>query len=290
MPPALVLTTASKANLTGGAFADTMVVNANDSLNVITYPLSNPNIAEAFLYQLWAGDSDSVMEGEIYYTRPDSTHDQINGYRFQVPALTPGGAGNTASFDIIQGGVQIPVFPNDTATIKVSGSSGDDALVSFLILYNNAPGLGPAQFMSWNQVQSLRKSNVGIKWGPTASGTAGAYGTGRAINADDNRFHANSWYALLGLTVQTQVSTIAFIGPPWGGQRIGMPVGALGLYRSSMWFVDQSIQLNNLPIIPFFHQADSGNVLGYVADLEASTTPVVDLNLVELSGAPVPGQ
>lgn len=289
MPPALVLTSASKANLAGGAFADSLTANSGDTLNVITYPLSSPDVADAWLYQLWAGDSDSVMEGEIFYTRPDSTHDQINGYRFQVPAITPGGAGNTASFDIIRGGVKIPVFPNDSATIKVTGTAADDALVSYLILYNNAPGLGPAQFMSWNQVQNLRKSNVGINWGPTASGTPGAYGTNRALNADDNRFHANAWYAILGVGVQTQVSTIGLLGPPWGGQRIGLPVGALFL-NSNMWFVEQSIALNNLPIIPYFHQADSGNILGQVADLEASTQPKADWNLVELSAAPVPGQ
>jgi hypothetical protein len=279
MPPVAVLTTASKANLTGGTFADSLTANSGDSLSVANYTSGGARIVAA-----WAIDSDSVMEGEMYYTRPESTHDTQNGFRFEVPAAALGGAATNAAFNIMGSGVEIPQFVNDLLTIKVSGSASDDAVVSFLSLYDDLPGAGPAQFTSWDRVKALRKSNVGINLLAVASATPGAYGAARAITTDDNRFHANTYYALLGWTVQTQVTTISFIGPPWGGQRIGGPAGALYL-NTSTYFKDLSEQ-HGLPLIPFFNQADAANISCYVADGEASTSPKIDLNLVELTGMP----
>ncbi len=280
MPPCLILTTASKANTTGGTFADSLVANSGDSLNVASYNTGGARIGE-----MWGIDSDSVAEGELIYTRPDSTHDQQNGYRFEIPALALGGAASNAAFNILPGGFDIPVFVNDTASVKVTSTAGDDVLVSWLTEYDDLPGVGDAQFASWAQIQNLRKSNVGMNQLPVASGTPGAYGATRALNADDSRYHANSWYALLGCTVQTQVTTISLTGPPWGGQRIGLPAGALFL-NSNTYFIEQSLKRGK-PLIPFFHQADAGNILCQVADGEASTSPKVDWNMIELTQKPV---
>lgn len=279
MPPVAVLTTASKANLTGGTFADSLTANSGDSLTVNSFTNGGAKVVAG-----WGIDSDSVMEGELYYTRPESTHDTQNGFRFEIPAVSLGGAATNAAFNIFGSGIEIPVFVNDTATIKVSGTAADDAVVSFLTLYDDLPGAGPAQFTTWDRVQALRKSNVGINLQAVASATPGAYGASRAITTDDNRFHANTYYALLGWTVQTQVTTISFVGPPWGGQRIGGPAGAPYL-NSSTWFKDLSAA-HGLPLIPYFNQADAANIFCYVADGEASTSPKIDLNLVELTQAP----
>jgi hypothetical protein len=279
MPHAIVLSSASKANLTGGTFADTLVANTGDSLSVASYLDGG-----ARLIEMWGIDSDSVAEGELLYTRPDSTHDQSNGFRFQIPAVALGGAATNAAFNILPGSLEIPVFLNDAATIKISGTAADDVLVTWLTEYDDLPGVGQAQFASWEQVKAMRKSNVGFANLPVASATPGAYGADRAINADDTRYHANTYYAILGLTCQTQVTTVSLKGPAWGGQRIGLPSGSLFL-NSNMWFVDQTLKRNR-PLIPFFHSADVGNVIINVADGEASTSPHLDWNMVELTGKP----
>lgn len=279
MPHAIVLSSASKANTTGGTFADTLVANTGDSLSVASYLNGGARIIEA-----WAIDSDSVAEGEWIYTRPDSTHDQQNGFRFEIPSIALGGAATNAAFNVLPGALEIPVFLNDAATIKVTTTAADDVLVSWVTEYDDLPGVGQAQFASWEQVKGLRKSNVGFNNLPVASATPGAYGADRAINADDTRYHANTYYAILGCTVQTQVTTIAMKGPAWGGQRIGLPAGSLFL-NSNMWFVDQTIKRGH-PYIPFFHSADVGNIIVNVADGEASTSPKVDWNCVELTGKP----
>jgi hypothetical protein len=156
-----------------------------------------------------------------------------------------------------------------------------------LTLYTDLPGVGAAQFTDMATVNSLRKSNFGFQQLPVASGTAGAWGAARALTADDNRFSAGTYYALLGCTVRTQVTSISLISTLWGGQRIGLPVGALDL-NSSEWFADLSMNLN-MPLIPYFGQADAANINVYVQDAATSTSPHVSWNVVELTGQPTPG-
>jgi hypothetical protein len=279
MPRAVVLTTQSKANLTGGTFADTLSANTNDSTSVVNY-----DSGEAWIREMWGIDSDSVMEGELIYTRPESTHDQSHGFRFMIPAIALGGAATNASFNILPGRDGIKVFKSDTGTINVSGTAADDVLVSYTIEYDDMPGV-QAVFASWDQVQSMRVSDLGLRCDAVASATPGAYGASRSFTADDSgRLHANTWYALLGASVQTQVTTISLLGADWGGQRIGFPAGALDL-NSNQWFLDQTVKWGR-PFIPCFNSNNAAGINVVVADGEASTSPKIDFRLVELSGKP----
>lgn len=279
MPPAAILTAASKSNTSGGTFADSLTANTSDSLTIPTYQTGRGRIVA-----LWCIDSDSVAEFEMYSTRTEGFHDTVNGYRFACPAAALGGAATNAAFTTFRDDLEIPVFPADTITIKVTSTAGDDVAVVFETVYDDLPGVGAAQFTDWSTVQSLYDGSVGIRWSPTASGTAGAWGASRAITADDNRFQGLKWYALLGAVPQTQITAAGFISNLWGGQRIGLPLGSLDL-NTSNWFVQRSKQ-HNMPLIPFFNQADAANILGYAMDAEASTTPAIDLNIVRLTGKP----
>jgi hypothetical protein len=138
---------------------------------------------------------------------------------------------------------------------------------------------------SWDQVQQLRYTTIGLACNAVASGTAGStYGTARAMNADDTRLIANTWYAILGATVQTTCLSVTLTGPDWGGQRIGFPAGALTT-DSATYFVDQSIKWN-LPMIPCFNSNNVGNVNVQVLDTVASTSPKIDFLMYGLTGKP----
>ena len=284
MPYAQVLTTASKANLSGGAFADTLTVNTNDSLSVANFNTGGARVLEA-----WGIDSDSVMEGQMIWTRPEATHDQSHGFRFAIPSLVLGGAALAAGFPILSGDTVVNLFKSDTVAISVTGQANDDAIVSWITEYDDLPGAS-AVFINPSTAQALHKSTVGIFVGPTASGTPGAYGTSRAFNADDDRLHANTWYAILGASMQTPITTVSLIGPDWGGQRIGFPGGA-AFTTSTSWFLDMSIKWNK-PLIPCFNSNNKGNVLVSACDGEASTQPKIDFLLYELTtpSSGIPGQ
>ena len=274
MPRALVLNTASKANTTGGTFADNLTANTGDSLAV-----ANFNNGQARIMEAWAMDSASVAEIQIIYTRPESTHDQSHGFRALIPAVSGGGATKNGAVNILPGYEYIDVYKSDSPTVQVSTTAADNFAYSWLTLYDDLPGV-QGVFCSWPYIAQHQKSSVGIRCDAVASATAGAYGTNRAINADDDRLHANTWYAILGITVQTPVTTLGLLGPDWGGQRIGVPAGFL-FTNSNGYFADISIKYN-LPLIPVFNSNNKGNVLTMAVDTTANTSPKVVWNMVEL--------
>jgi hypothetical protein len=280
VPFARILNTASKASLTGGAFADSLTANSGDSLAISQFD------GRARITHMWGIDSDSVMEGEVLLTRFESVHDQQHGFRFEIPALTPGGAGTVAAHTIFKPPFEIEVFPGDTITMNVTGTNPDDVVVSWLTEYDNLPGVS-ATFASWEQVQALKSTVIGLHQAPVASTAIGSYGASRALNADDSRLSANKYYALLGVSVQTQVTTISLISTNWGGQRIGIPVGALDL-DNTLWFVTESMR-SGKPQIPVINANDAGNVLVQVADAESGTSPQVDWLMYELRSNPLGG-
>src|SRR5258707_9963692 len=253
MGKAFVLNTASKANTTGGTFADSLVANAGDSLSV-----ANFNTGAAKMVEMWAIDSDSVAELQVIYTRPESTHDQQHGLRFNVPALVPGGAAVVAAHNLLAGYGTVDLYKSDTPTMQVTTTAADDFIATWVTKYDDLPGV-QGVFSNPAQVAALQKSIVGIACNAVASGTPGAYGTQRAFNADDDRLHANTWYAILGWTLQTVCTTISLLGPDWGGQRIGGAGGVLGL-DDATGFWDQALKRNDA-LIPGFNSNKKGNVL-----------------------------
>lgn len=278
MGKAFVLNTASKASTTGGTFADSLTANAGDSLSVANFDNGYAKIVE-----MWGIDSASVAELQVIYTRPESTHDQQHGVRFNVPALVPGGAATVGAHNLLSGYGTIDLYKSDTATMQVTTTAADAFLCSWVTKYDDLPGV-QGVFANPAQIQGLQKSIVGIACNAVASATKGAYGAQRAFNADDDRLHANTWYAILGWTVQTICTTVSLLGPDWGGQRIGGPAGVLGLDNST-WFWDQSLKWNDA-LIPCFNSNNKGNVLVQIADDATSTSPKLDFLLYELTGRP----
>src|SRR5438132_2214444 len=157
MPHALVLTTASKANTSGGTFADTLSANSGDSLAV-------PNFINggARIVKMWGIDSDSVAELALTATRWDSTHDPQYGVRLNMPALIPGGAAVVGSHDLIDPPSNIPVFPGDTLTFTVTSTAADDVIVTYLTEIDDLPGPF-AQLITWKQAQAVRETTIGLR-------------------------------------------------------------------------------------------------------------------------------
>lgn len=277
---AQILTTAYVANTSGGTFADSLAANSGDNLSVNQFTDGGARMIYA-----WGIDSDTACEFSYYFTRPESTHDQNYGIRAQVPALYPGGAGAVGAHNILPGNSQVPCYSGDTLTIKVTSTAADDVLFSYIIEYDDLSGMD-AYFISYDQAVALRTSQFGNYVNPTG-GTAGVYGTGRALNADDDRFFANKWYGLMGFTTQKPFTTLALSGPTTGGQKIGAPAGVSGL-DTTWWFAEESIKRGK-PMIPVFGQADAKNISVYVADGEASTAPKVDFHYFEFDQQPVKG-
>lgn len=281
MPYAYVLNSAFVTSTTGGTFADNLAACTQDSLSVANFNGSNtPPNTGARILEAWAIDSAHVAEIEVIYTRPESTHDQSHGWRSSIQAAAFNAVGHVGEVLLLGGKETLNLFKSDTPTISVSSTASDCVCYSWITEYDDLPGVNAA-FVSPGVVDQYFKSRVGIRVSAVASGTAGQYGASRAFNADDPRLHANTWYAIQGINVQTPVHTVALTGPDWGGQRIGLPAGSVQI-ESSSWFLDQALKWGK-PIVPVFNSNNAGNINVVVQDSAASTSPQIDFQLVELT-------
>lgn len=274
MPYAQVLTTASVSSATGGTFADTLAANTGDSTAVANFATGGARWLEA-----WGVDSAHVAELEVIYTRPEATHDQQHGWRSSIQAAAFNAVGHVGEVSLLAGKDILNVFKSDVPQLLVSSTASDCVVLSWITEYDDLPGAAAA-FIDPATAISHQKSRVGIRVSAAASGTAGAYGAQRAFNADDDRLHANTWYAIVGANVQTTVTTVSLIGPDFGGQRIGFPAGSIQI-NSSTWFLDQSYKWGKA-LIPVFNSNNKANTLVQVADSSASTSPQIDFQLFEL--------
>jgi hypothetical protein len=279
MPHALVLNSASKANTTGGTFADTLTANSGDSLAISNYINGGARIVK-----MWGIDSDAVAELALTDSRFDSIHDPQFGIRANMAALIPGGAAVVGSHSVFDPPVNIPVFSGDTLTFTVTSTAADDVLYTWLTEYDDLPGTF-GQFATWDRVQALRETTIGLRCAPVASGTPGGYGTARALNADDTRLTGGKYYAVLGWSLQTVCTTVTLKGPSTGNNRVGLPGGALTL-DTTMGFVTMSQQFGK-PLIPILNGFDAASYFLEAADGEASTSPKVDLLMYQLSSNPL---
>lgn len=279
---AQVANTAGVTSTTGGTFADNLVALAGDNLAVANYDTGGARWTEA-----WGIDSLHVAEIEAYYTRPSSTHDQTHGVRFSIASAAYNAVGHVGEVNLFGGPTTLNVFKSDTLTLSATTTASDCILFTWITEYDDLPGAA-GNFATPAQVMALQQSTLALRCSAVASGTAGIYGTQRAIQADDTRLHADKYYAILGCTVQTAVHAVTLIGPDWAGQRIAIPAGNIQTMSSS-WFVDQSLKWNK-PLIPVFNSNNAnGQTLVQVVDSATSTSPQIDFLMYELSGNPNPG-
>jgi hypothetical protein len=282
-----VWTTTSVASTTGGTFADTSVANSGDSTSVANFGTATlPNGMGARIVDAFGIDSVHTGELEVYYTRQLSTHDQQHGWRSQVMAAAFNTAGHVKAVRLLTGPDQVELFPSDTPTLSWTSTASDCVIYAFTTEYADLPGTSAA-FVTPSFVFQNWKSRVGIYVNAESStATAGAYGATRAINADDDRLHANTWYAILGLTAGAPFFGVTLIGPDWGGVKIGIPAGSIEI-MSEKYFMDAALAWNAggqpTPTIPIFNSNNKGNILLSVVDASTSLSPGIDLSLVELT-------
>src|SRR5215472_14011739 len=113
-----VCVTQSKANTTGGTFADTLTANSPDSANIAVFQNGQARVLNA-----WGQDSDSVGEFEVICTRPQSTHDQLHGIRFNCASLKPLGAGLNGAHNFLGDFGEFQVYSGDTVTVTVTSTN-----------------------------------------------------------------------------------------------------------------------------------------------------------------------
>jgi hypothetical protein len=155
-----------------------------------------------------------------------------------------------------------------------SAVAGDIESIVLQVYYPDLPGQS-ARLMSWEQVKPKILNIVGQRIAITLGSTVG-YNGGRALNADTDLLQANTDYAVLGMSTNTECAAICLRGPDTGNLRCSVP-GEPGhlIHHTNYWFKRLSIAYG-LPLIPIINSANKGaTFVDCVNDENGGTANVV---------------
>ncbi len=218
-------------------------------------------------------------------------HDQTIGTTFALAANTAFPNVNQVSpYDYDE-----PLWNTDVLTWQITTVASQTASTAYLLgaqmYYPNLGGIAQ-NMMTWAQVQSYinpdRKTGLHyVSWvRPSSSATAGAIGTGVAINATNDQFKANHSYALLGYLTPTAVGVVQIQGTDTGNLYVGGP-GSPDPNVTADYFVRMSFR-TGWACIPIIQANNKGNTFIYLTDAHATSgTPAIGLVWLDL-GTNVP--
>src|SRR5258706_5977683 len=186
MPQALQLVTFSKVAITGTNFEAVSPISG-DSATFFNVPQGSL----AYLAELWATDNLNACEVSVTASR---FHDQTYRIRASITSCA-GTATINPAVCISPIRLDQPIYPSDVLSVQVKGTASDDVIITMLIYYHDLPGIS-ARLATYEYVKAHTKNLVGIN--TTLPPGDGVAGRGVALNASDNRLHANTDYALLG--------------------------------------------------------------------------------------------
>jgi hypothetical protein len=166
--------------------------------------------------------------------------------------------------------------------VELAGSAVGGKIESVVqtMLYENLPNQS-TRSIDHATLWARQKQIIGQRLAITLGTTVG-YNGARAVNADNDQFHANTDYALLGITSRHQhggdlCPRHRYGEPARRGAGIGAPVAA-----HVRWFVKLSDEYK-LPLIPVFNSANKAGILVDAVNNQAGGTANVTLWFAELN-------
>lgn len=209
-------------------------------------------------------------------------HDNNVGTTFAVPVNTSFPQVNRLGPD----GYEEPIYNVDTLTVQsttaVSQTGSTSYLCGLQMYYNNLGSatqrmMTPAQVSSYSQ-PSAKIGDHYVTWvRPSSAGTAGVLGTGVAINATNDQFYADGFYALIGYLCPVSVGAVLISGIDTSNVYVGGP-GSSDPVQTRNFFADLSLA-QGVPLIPVIKANNKAGTYVYVAD-PATTTTAFTIGLI----------
>lgn len=264
--------TCFKDALTGSAF-EALTVAAGDSLSL---RFLDPN-AEINLLEAWGGNNVTKCDFSI---RSPLLHDNTRGIRF-AHMFNPTLSGADGNPQLYMGDYEKQKYrPSDTLIVEALGAASDDVTFTQLVHYSG-PQVPQANLLTYQEVLARAVNILGNRVSPSAAASTSTYGTAEAVSTDDDRFKANTWYALIGLTTDLPFTTAVVQGPETANYRLPIP-GTWNERITASWFLELSRRFN-LPMVPVFNANNKSNITIAVADAGGGTNPLISLKWLELS-------
>src|SRR5437899_7411511 len=249
MPPLLTSIGTLKQNLSGSAF-EALAAATGDSLSI-------PDFREGsrgFVEQVISANDAHKMEVAVY---SPLFGDNQYGLRLQHQFNPTVSAAGGVSQLLLPDELDIPVYSTDTLNVQVNGTASDNAGVVLQVYYEDRPGAAQ-RLANWESIVNNIRSVLGIEVTVTP-GTTGNYGTSVAINANDDRLHADRDYAVLGMTSDQPITSCGLRGPDTSNFRIACPCH-YDERHSANYFIHQDTQRPS-PHIPILNSNNKGTTL-----------------------------
>lgn len=255
-------------SLTGSTTFDDLTPGSSNSFTIRNIP-DNTN---AWLEDVWGSNDTSATQLSI---RSPRMHDTTKGLLLTWTNQGANAADAFTAQSLLPGHLTQKLYSTDNLTVQANGTAGDKLCALFNVRYENIGGVD-ARLASWDQIRGSYDNLVGILTQPVTSGTAGQWGAGVALNAVDNRLHADTDYALLGYTSAETFTAFSIQGIDVGNLRVGGP-GFWDTRWGGDFFVAQSVAYG-VPHIPVFNSNNAGGT--YVAIADTATSNTVNTTLI----------
>jgi hypothetical protein len=165
--------------------------------------------------------------------------------------------------------------------VELAGSAvgGNIESVVQLMYYSDLPGQS-ARFIDHPALLARQKNIIGVRLAITLGSTVG-YNGARAINGDVDQLHANTDYAVLGMTTDVNTAAICLRGPDTGNLRVSLPGSNLLWQLVDRWFIKLADEYK-MALIPVINSANKGATLVDCVNNQAGGTANVTIYLAEL--------
>jgi hypothetical protein len=211
---------------------------------------------------------------DIIRVRSPRLHDNVQGIRYQTPA---GVQANLIGYN-----PETPLVPQDQLVVEASNATTENDSVYLNISYGSLPG-SDGNYATWDQIKPRIVDIMTQEVTPGAPVAANQWSAGVALNSSFDLMKANTWYALLGYTVNVQVGAVAIQGPDTGGLKVG-GTGLLNPIETREWFINTS-NASAEPGIPVINSANKAGTFVYIGSNLAAYAGIIDLLFAELSGS-----
>ena len=217
----------------------------------------------------WWADNQTAGFHQLIFP---SGHDTTRGIRTRV---------RSSEVDqLLTQGIGVTVQPQELLSLTIAGSAtaGDVESGSFLVAYNDLPGVN-SRHIGWDELTRRMEKLTSIDM--TITGAAAGYTGSAAINSSVDLLNANRDYAVLGCGISAETCTVALVGPDTGNVRIGMPGND----------TDNDLPLNffpllarafDLPCVPVINSGNKASTFLSILQDENNISPIVSLYLALL--------
>jgi len=258
-------TITSQGTAIGAALAATTIA-AGDSFTIRN---CKPG-ANAWMLNYW---THNLVAGMVRIRSP-KLHDNVDAVRSRtlIATLDP----------LLPIGTKVLFTPQDTEIVELAGSAvgGNIESVVQMMYYEdllNQQGTYIDHAELWRRQKTIIGQRLAITLGTTVG-----YNGARAINADNDQFHANTWYALLGITSDINTAAVCVRGIDSANLRVAVPGSTLLWQLTERFFVKLSDEFK-MPLIPCFNSANKSGILVDAVNNQAGGTANVTLWLAELT-------